>query len=332
MEKTLLDCILLLVLGFFFLVKGSDMFVDGASNVAKKLKIPTIIIGLTLVSIGTSAPELSASINSAIINDSNMNFGNVVGSNIFNLLVVIGASSLFVPLVISKQILKYDLPILLGIYGLLAMFTIVISPNELVLWESIVILLLAVIYTVFLILRNKKEIKEEKAKTIDENLQLSKKNRWWKNILFIVLGLAGIVGGGRIVVDNAKQIAEFFKVDSLIIGLTVVAIGTSLPELVTSIVAAKKGENDIAVANVIGSNIFNVLLILGSSSIINNIMHSPLEVASNPNFVDLAFMAFTTILFILFTFKSKTVKRWQGIVFILLYVAYIIYVVLRTVL
>ena len=327
----MLDWIFLIV-GMVLLIKGADYFVDGSSKIAKALKIPSLIIGLTLVSMGTSAPELSASINSAIINDSNMNFGNVVGSNIFNLLVVIGASSLFVPLVISKQILKYDLPILLGIYGLLAMFTIVISPNELVLWESIVILLLAVIYTVFLILRNKKEIKEEKAKSIDINVIESKKNKWWKNILFIVLGLAGIVGGGRIVVDNAKQIAEFFKVDSLIIGLTVVAIGTSLPELVTSIVAAKKGENDIAIANVVGSNIFNVLLILGSSAIINNVMHKPLEVLSYPNFIDLAFMAFTTILLILFSFKTKTIKRYHGIIFIVLYVVYIVYVVLRSVL
>ena len=326
MEKTIFDCILLLVLGFFILIKGSDLFVDGASNVAKKLNIPTLIIGLTLVSIGTSAPELSASINSAILNDSDMNFGNVVGSNIFNLLVVIGVSSLFVPLVVSKQIIKYDIPILFGIYGLLALFTMVITKNRLDLWESIIIFVLSIVYTVFLILRNKKEIKEEREKEKESGLENAKTNKWWKNILLVSIGLACIVFGGRIVVDNAKQIAEAMKVDSLIIGLTVVAIGTSLPELVTSIVAAKKGENDIAIANVIGSNIYNVLLILGLSSII-----TPLNVASNPNFIDLAFMAFTTVLCFLFVFKSKKIYRWQGILMIGLYILYVVYIILRAI-
>ena len=326
MEKTIFDCILLLVLGFFILIKGSDMFVDGASSIAKKLKIPTIIIGLTLVSIGTSMPELSASINSAIVNDSDMNFGNVVGSNIFNLLVVIGCSSLFVPLVVSKQIIKYDLPILLGIYGLLALFTMVITPNQLQLWESIIIFTLSIVYTLFLIFRNKKEIKEEREKAALNPADETKKIKWFKSLIFVAIGLACIVFGGRIVVDNAKQIAEYLQINSLIIGLTVVAVGTSLPELVTSIVAAKKGENDIAVANVVGSNIYNVLLILGLSSIIR-----PLNVASNPNFIDLAFMAFTTILFIFFIFKAKTVKKWQGIVMVLLYIAYVVYIVLRAV-
>ena len=326
MEKTIFDCILLLVLGFVVLIKGSDFFVDGASSVAKKLKIPSIIIGLTLVSIGTSMPELSASINSAILNDSDMNFGNVVGSNIFNLLVVVGCSSLFVPLVVSKQIIKYDLPILLFIYGLLALFTMIISPNKLVLWEAIIIFILSIVYTLFLILRNKNEIKEERSKN-DNNLNCDIKNiKWYKSLFFVVIGLICIVFGGRIVVDNAKQIALFLNINSLIVGLTVVAVGTSLPELVTSVVAAKKGENDIAIANVIGSNIYNVLLILGLSCIIR-----PLNVSSNPNFIDLAFMTFTTMLFLIFAFKQKTIKKYQGIIFILLYVAYITFVVLRTV-
>lgn len=324
MEKTIFECILLLIVGFVLLIKGSDFFVDGASNVAKKLKIPTIIIGLTLVSIGTSMPELSASINSAIVQDSDMNFGNVVGSNVFNLLVVLGCSSLFVPLVVSKQIVKYDIPCLFLIYGLLALFTMVISPNQLVLWESIVIFSLTIVYTVFLIFRNKNEIKAEREKAALAEVDVTKEIKWSKSLLYIAVGLACIVFGGRVVVDNAKQIAEYLKVDSLIIGLTVVAIGTSLPELVTSIVAAKKGENDIAVANVIGSNIFNVILILGLSSII-----CPLEVATNPNFIDLGFMVFTTILFLLFVVKAKTLRKWQGITMVLLYVAYVVYIVLR---
>ena len=327
MEKTIFDCILLLILGFFVLIKGSNLFVDGASNVAKKLKIPTIIIGLTLVSFGTSMPELSASINSAIIGNSDMNFGNVVGSNIFNLLVVIGCSALFVPLVVSKQIIKYDLPILLGIYSLLALFAMVITPNVISRWEAIVIFVLSIVYTVFLILRNKKEIKEEREKDeTEEEKKLQNNNKWLKNIVFVVIGLACIVFGGRIVVNNATQIAQYLKVNDLVIALTVVAIGTSLPELVTSIVAAKKGENDIAIANVVGSNIYNVLLILGLSTII-----SPMNVATNPNFIDVAFMVFTTILFIFFVFKNKTVKRWQGITMILLYVAYVIYIILRAI-
>ena len=327
MENTIFDCILLLILGFFVLIKGSNLFVDGASNVAKKLKIPTIIIGLTLVSFGTSMPELSASINSAIIGNSDMNFGNVVGSNIFNLLVVIGCSALFVPLVVSKQIIKYDLPILLGLYSLLSLFAMVITPNVISRWEAIVIFVLSIVYTVFLILRNKKEIKEEREKDeTEEEKKLQNNNKWLKNIVFVVIGLACIVFGGRIVVNNATQIAQYLKVNDLVIALTVVAIGTSLPELVTSIVAAKKGENDIAIANVVGSNIYNILLILGLSTTI-----SPMNVATNPNFIDVAFMVFTTILFIFFVFKNKTVKRWQGITMILLYVAYVIYIILRAI-
>ena len=158
--------------------------------------------------------------------------------------------------------------------------------------------------------------------------KLKEKNNvkaWVKNIALVTIGLLCIVFGGRIVVDNAKQIAEYLKIDSLIIGLTIVAIGTSLPELVTSIVAARKGENDIAIANVIGSNIYNVLLILGLSSIIR-----PLNVATNPNFIDLIIMTFTTVLFYIFVFKNKSIKRWQGITLLILYIAYVVYIILRS--
>lgn len=320
MEKTIFDCILLLIFGFIILIKGSNYFVDGASNLAKKMKIPSVIIGLTLVSIGTSLPELSASITSSILKDSDMNFGNVIGSNIFNLLVVIGASSLFAPLVISKQIIKYDIPILLSIYVLLTLFTV--FDNKLSLLEAIIIFILSIAYTIFLLFRNKNEIKNERIKL--KNNEIITKINVFKCLFYIIIGIIAIILGGKILINNAILIANYLKVPSLVISLTIIAIGTSLPELITSIIATIKKENDIAVANVIGSNIYNIILILSLSSIIH-----PLNVALWPNLIDIIIMTFTTILFLILVYKNKIVKRWHGILFILLYLIYIAFLLLR---
>ena len=253
--------ILYLVGGMILLIKGADFFVEGASKIAKMMKIPSLVIGLTLVSIGTSAPEFAVSLTASLQGANDLSFGNIVGSNIFNTFVVIGVSSIFTPLVVTKNMQKYDLPILFGIYLLLALFGFVVTPGVINVIEAIILFSLTIIYTVFLIVREKKNNDNEEVKE-------EKKRPWWLNLISVGIGLAGIIIGGDLVVDGAKDVALKLGMSEMLIGLTIVAVGTSLPELVTSIVAARKGENDIAVGNAIGSCIFNVVLILGFCSIL----------------------------------------------------------------
>jgi cation:H+ antiporter len=305
--------------GMVLLIKGADWFVEGASSIAKAMKIPSLVIGLTLVSIGTSMPEFSVSLTSSIKGLNDMSFGNIIGSNIFNTFVVIGVSAILTPLVVSKQMKKYDLPILMGIYLLLMLFSFVTSPLVINLLESIIIFSLTIAYTAFLIIRSKKEMKEEKE-------EVKKKRKWYINLLLVAIGLAGIILGGNIVVDNASKFAYAIGMSELLVGLTIVAVGTSLPELVTSIVAAKKGENDIAVGNAIGSCIFNVILILGFCSILEPYV---VDVSNLNTLIDVIVMLISAIVVFLFSLKSKKINRWQGIVMVLIYVAYFTYIVLR---
>lgn len=311
-------CIVLLVVGMALLIKGADWFVEGASSLAKAMKIPSLVIGLTLVSIGTSMPEFSVSLTSSLQGNIDMSFGNVIGSNIFNTFVVIGVSATIVPLVVSKQMQKYDLPILMGIYALLALFSFLITPGTIQVWESIILFSLTIIYTIFLILRSK-DVK------IEENKN-EKKRKWWFNLILVTLGIAGIIFGGKLVVNNASKLAMAMGMSEMLVGLTIVAIGTSLPELVTSIVAAKKGENDIAVGNAIGSCIFNVILILGFCSILEPYI---VNVSNLNTLIDVVIMLISAIVVFLFSLKSKRINRWQGIVMVLIYVTYFTYIVLR---
>ena len=310
--------ILFLVIGMVFLIKGADFFVEGSSKIAKALKIPSLIIGLTLVSIGTSLPELSVSLTSSLKGLVDMSVGNVVGSNIFNVFVVIGCSALFTPMIVSKTLKKYDIPILLGVYGLLALFSFVISPLVIKLWEGIIIFALFISYILFLLFRSKKE--NEIEEIVDD-----KPRKWYVNVIFVILGLAGIIVGGNFVVETAKNLATIMGMDEMLVSLTIVAVGTSLPELVTSIVAAKKKENDIAVGNAIGSCLFNVLLILGVSSVL-----SPTEMAVQLYcVVDFAVMFVAALLIFLFAFKKGKVNKAQGIILVAIYVLYLAYIVLR---
>ena len=311
--------IILLVLGMILLIKGADFFVEGAASIAKSLKIPSLIIGLTLVSIGTSAPEFSVSLTSSIQGLNDMSFGNIIGSNIFNTLVVIGVSAIIIPLSLSKSIKYYDIPALIGIYLLLLLFAFVTSPNILEIWESIIIFSLTFIYTGFLILRSRKDIKKEE---IDEQ----PKRKWYLNIIMAIVGLAGIIFGGDLVVDNASTFAKALGMSEMLVGLTIVAVGTSLPELVTSIVAARKGENDIAIGNAIGSCIFNVILILGLCSTI-----APATVDNYAIFDVLVMLASVIVLFI-FGFKNNKISRWQGVIMVILYVSYLSYIIVRNIL
>ena len=302
----------LLVLGFFFLIKGADLFVDGSSSVAKIFKIPSVIIGLTIVSIGTSLPEAAVSISASFKGAYDLSIANVVGSNIFNLLGVVGVSAIICPFVIDKVIMKRDFPISILSTVLLAVMLI---DTTLSLVEAIILFVLFIGYILLLVrsaLKNRSEDVEEY-----KTLSLP------KSLLFIAIGIAAIVSGGTITVNAATFFAEALGMSELLIGLTIVAVGTSLPELVTSVVAAKKGESEIALGNVIGSNIFNILFILGMSGIVH-----PLNCEIGA-FIDTILLIGMSLL-MYFVCKTKSrVSRIEGYISVIIYVVYVVYIILR---
>lgn len=312
----------LLIVGFVLLIKGADFFVDGASSIAGKLKIPSLIIGLTVVSMGTSAPEAAVSITSSVqaitLADPTLNsisLGNVIGSNIFNFLMVVGISSLILPIFADADILKRDMPINLGITAILLVMLI---DGKLSRIESIIILLCFGLYLFILIrsaLKNRTEPEEIKVYS------------WAKSIIFLVVGLAGVVGGGQLVVNGAKDIAAQLGMSETLIGLTVVAIGTSLPELVTSVVAAKKGNSGIAMGNVVGSNIFNILFILGMAGTIAPISLS--ATAAKEFLIDTTVLIGVSVIMWLFAFTKRKTGRIEGAVCIAIYIAYTAYIIMR---
>jgi len=320
--------VILLIAGMVLLVKGADWFVSGSSAIAAALKIPSLIIGLTLVSMGTSAPEASVSIISAVNGMTDLSVGNVVGSNIFNTLFILGVSSLIIPLSASKEIRRYDIPIMVGLYGVLLLFAFVITPLKLDIYESVAMLALFVAYTAFLIIRtvktNKKLAKTgETAPAQSAENGGKKKKPLWLNIILAIIGLAGIIFGGDLVVDNAAEIAKSAGMSEKLVGLTIVAVGTSLPELVTSVVASVKKENDIAIGNVIGSNIFNIIFILGASSVIRSLTLDWAALA------DMLVMLGSGIIILITALCFKSTKRLQGAIMVLLYTGYIAYIIIR---
>lgn len=301
---------ILLLIGFLLLIKGADYFVDSASAIARKFHIPSMIIGLTIVSIGTSLPELSVSLTSALIGKNDLAVANVVGSNIFNMLMGLGVTSIISKLPIEKNTIENDIPFLNIIGSILLIMMLNLTLNR---FEGILLIGLLIGFLFYIIkpvLNNKEESNEES--------KLS-----FKTILLGILGVVGIILGGDMVVDSASNIAKMFGMSQNLIGLTVVALGTSLPEFVTSVIAGIKGENEIAIGNIIGSNIFNILMILGISSIISPIVISFISV------IDIMFMIAIGILLYVFVVKSKTLKRYQGIVFVFLYIGYISYTIFR---
>lgn len=302
---------LLLVLGFVFLIKGADLFVDGSSSIAKHMKIPSIIVGLTIVAMGTSAPEASVSITAAIAGNSDISLGNIVGSNIFNFLVVIGVSAMIFPIISHKDIIKRDLWWNLGITGLLL---VLMLDNKIGRIDGIILLLGMALY-LFVVIRNALKNRTEESK--EELISVP------KSIIFMIIGLAAIICGGNFVVDNASIIAKSLGLSETLIGLTIVAIGTSLPELVTSITAAKKKEAGIALGNAVGSNIFNILFILGASSAL-----TPINVAPEL-FIDTIILIAVGIMIFIFAYTGKKTNRTEGIICTLLYVAYTAYIIIR---
>ena len=316
---------LLLIIGMVLLIKCADFFVDGSSKIAKAMKIPSLIIGLTLVSIGTSAPELSVSINAGLAGSNDLCLGNVAGSNLFNTFLILGIASLFVPLSFGDM-RKFDIPIMLGIYVILVIFGFVITPYKIDIIESITLLLLFASYIALLFIRAKKSNQNVE----EENDEPITKKQLIISIVLAIIGLAAIIFGGDLVVENASIIAKELGMSEALVGLTIVAVGTSLPELVTSVVASIKKENDIAVGNVIGSNIFNILLILGTSSTISSLPISQITALGiNKTLFDLLVVLLSGVLVFIISRFSKTLKKWHGVIFILLYVAYLSFIIVR---
>ncbi len=309
---------ILLIAGFVLLIKGADFFVEGSSSVARLLRIPTIIIVLTIVAFGTSAPELAVSLSASLADSNDIAVGNVIGSNIFNLLVVIGACGVVAPLAVDKKILYGDY--LFGIMVTAVMLALFIRDRVLSRVDGC--LLLAIFgYFLFQMIRN--TLASRAAGGTPSVEEVSKPQNPVKSVIFIAGGLSAIVWGGDLVVNNASLIAASFGLSETLIGLTVVAFGTSLPELVTSVVASKKGENSLALGNVIGSNIFNILMVLALSAAISPMKVDPLSV------FDAVFLIVSSCLVWYFAKTKGVISRAEGVMMLLLYGIYTVYIIVR---
>lgn len=301
---------IMLIVGFVLLIKGADYFVEASSSIAKALRVPSIIIGLTIVAFGTSAPELAVSVTAAIGGNNDIAVGNVIGSNLFNLLVVLGACGVILPM---KVKLRWDYIATLLVAGIL--YLLIAFDLELSRADGILLLILFVVFiglTIRDALINRIQSTEE--------FELLSAGRC---ILYIVGGLAAIVFGGDLVVDNASKIASSFGLSQNLIGLTIVALGTSLPELVTSVVASKKGENGLAIGNVIGSNLFNILMVLALSATISPITINPLSVQ------DTMILIVSTIVTLILCRRKNEISRMDGVVMLLIYTAYTAFIIFR---
>jgi cation:H+ antiporter len=313
--------LLLLILGFVLLIIGADKLVEGSSGLAKNLKIPNIVIGLTVVAFGTSAPELVVNAFSSYNGHTDLVMGNVLGSNIFNIAAILGASALFKLLIVKRNTTWLEIPfnlLAISVACILALDFLIGSGTDNSITRADGLILLA-FFVIFIIYNIELAIKgSEEFDDIEESMTNL------KAMLFFVGGMAGLVIGGKLIVDNAVEIAIDMGISERVIGLTIVSIGTSLPELAASIVAVRKGKVDIAVGNVIGSNIFNICLVLGVSGVINTI-HVP-----DASFFDIYFNILLGILLFAFVFigKARSIQRYEGLAFVLIYVAYIVHLVL----
>lgn len=320
--------LLLLVAGFVLLIKGADFFVEGSSSVAKRFHVPAVIIGLTVVAMGTSLPETAVSVTASITNNNELAVSNAVGSNIFNLMVVIGFCAVMTPVMVGKDTIKRDIPfsaicaIMLLAFGICAIGDA--QGMTLGHLDGVILLLLFAGYIFVLIRRTLAAQKSGEAVDVeggsDEEIKLLSIP---KSLLFIVGGAAGIAIGGDLTVDTASRIAVEMGMSQTLVGLTIVSIGTSLPELVTSIVAARKNEIGMALGNAIGSNVFNILMVLGIASAI-----SPIEFLTE-NIIDIVILLAFTLIVWLFAATKQRLDRREGILMLLLYAAYAVYIVIR---
>lgn len=313
--------IILLILGLVFVLKGADFFVDSASAIAKKFNISELAIGLTIVAFGTSAPELVVNIFASVQDHQEIVLGNIIGSNNFNLFIILGLTAILSPVAVKSNTAWKEIP-----FSFFAVIVVFILINDqlfsfadysiLKRYEGLILLFFFVLFMLYVY----KQLKNDNVKVDLEKKQLST----FKIIIYIILGLTGLIAGGKLVVNNAIKLAIFFNISEKIIGLTIVSIGTSLPELATSVVAAIKKNNDIAIGNIIGSNIFNILLVLGLSSIIN-----PIEYDLKFNTDLYILMGGTLFLFLsMYTGKRKKLDRWEGITLFSFYLGYMFYLVL----
>ncbi len=333
MEKFINDApfavvLVFLVIGFVLLIKGADFFVEGSSSVAKKLHVPSIIIGLTIVAMGTSLPETAVSVSASLIGNNELAVSNVVGSNIFNLMVVIGVCAMIATVNVAKETIRRDIPFSLICAGLLLLFGIIElgdkSGMTLGHLEGVIFLCAFAGYIFYMIKIALKANREGKKVEIeggsDEDIKLISLPL---SILFIVGGAIAIAIGGDVTVDAASRIASDLGMSQTLIGLTIVSIGTSLPELVTSIVAARKNEVDMALGNAIGSNVFNILMVLGIASAI-----SPISIITE-NIIDLCVLIVFTVCVWIFAGSRKKIGRIEGFLMAALYVAYAVYIIIR---
>lgn len=304
----LLIQIVLLALGFVMLIKGADWFVDGASGIATKFGIPQLVIGLTIVAMGTSAPEAAVSISAAISGNADITIGNIVGSNILNIWIILGISSIITALAVAKSTIKYETPFMIAITLLLLVLGL---DGTIGLVDGIILLVAFAAYLAYLF-RMAKNNKDEQSDEPAKEMKIA------KAIIFTIIGLALIILGSNVTVDAATKIAEAFGVSERFIGLTIVALGTSLPELFTSVSAARKGNADIAIGNIVGSNIFNILFVVGISAVI-----IPVPFASNFIF-DTVAAIIAAVMLLLCCIKTKLLKRWAGVLMLISYAVYFV--------
>lgn len=314
---------LTLLIGFALLIKGADIFVDGASSIAKKFNVSPMLIGLTIVAMGTSAPEAAVSVSSSLAGQNDMSIANVVGSNFFNILIVLGVSSIIAKLPVEKETIKKDTPFLIFISILLLALSLNFNLSRL---DGVIFLVLFILFLINIIKSNtsSKDIESSSGETaIAIEATDTKSIHMPKTLLLCLIGIVGIVFGGDLVVNSATNIATSFGMSANLVGLTIVAMGTSLPELVTSVIAVKKGETEIAIGNVIGSNIFNILLVLGLAALIHSMAVSVVAI------IDTIFMTAVTILLYIFIKKNNSLTKIHGIIFVIIYFIYLIYTIIR---
>lgn len=310
---------LLLILGFIMLIKGADWFVDGASGIAERFGIPEIVIGLTIVAFGTSAPEAAVSITAALQGNADISIGNIFGSNIMNILLILGITSIIAPLAVKKNTIKFEMPFLIIISILI--LTLGLIGNAIGLIDGIIMWLFFGAFFVYLIkssINSKRQLSKDDA----EFQEIKPKKKLWISIVLTLVGLVLVVFGSNVTVDSASSLAKTFGLSERLIGLTIVAFGTSLPELVTSIIAGKRGKTDIAIGNIVGSNIFNILFVIGTTSLISQIPFADSFI------IDGIIAIAAAVLLLLCCLRKKALTRTGGIIMLICYAAYFIHLIL----
>ncbi|MDX9808212.1 MAG: calcium/sodium antiporter [Acholeplasma sp.] len=324
---TLFWAFMLLLAGFVILVKGADFFVDGASSIAKFFKISSLIIGLTVVAFGTSLPEAAVSITSALSGADDVSFGNIIGSNIFNLAFILGLASLVLPQVVHDDLIRRDFPFaLIAVVLLVPMYYFFAgtSPYFILRFEAAILLFILASF-MFFILKDAKAMNELNTQVVTHADEVEKVAKYSIKmaIPITLIGMAGIVGGGIMVTNGARTIALELGMSEWLVGLTIVSVGTSLPELVTSVVAAAKKESEISMGNIIGSNIFNIAFILGASAFINPIALNQTAI------IDIYILIGLTAAVFLFSLSNRKISRLEGFFLVMSYISYLTYIILR---